>query len=93
LSPLASTDLKPCIDAELFDCVLEREDCCDPTTHGCLTTYSQCGLDPRLGACVCDAAPECCDLSGTVEACAPALSACGLFCPEFDVSVACEAEP
>jgi hypothetical protein len=93
IEPLASTDLKPCIDAELFDCVLEREDCCDPTTHGCLTTYSQCGLDPRLGACVCDAAPECCDLSGTVEACAPALSACGLFCPEFDVSVACEAEP
>lgn len=95
LEAVAADQLVDCVDTAVADCaedLLSAGDtsCCDEPTGSCLYAWSSCGLDPGLRACVCDAAPECCEPFSSGPDCAAVFATCGLLCPSFDFSAYCE---
>jgi hypothetical protein len=96
IDPRAPGELKACIDEEIATCADDSKHwpsaCCSSSARGCLQTYSGCGLDPGAHGCVCDIAPECCDVSSTMGDCMPIYIQCGLFCSDLDFSAFCEAQ-
>jgi len=100
IEPVGAGELADCVDVSMADCAEDywsfgspAGSCCDGPAAPCLHAASSCGLDPGLHACVCEAAPECCEPASSGRDCAVVFAGCGLFCEGFDLTAYCEGEP